>query len=93
MQIYGASQLHGAQSIHGPHAARPAESTSHSGMVDHTADRLEISDAGRIAAQMAEIPEIRHERVESIRAALLNGTYETEDKLSLALDRLLDEIA
>ena len=29
---------------------------------------------------------------EQIRAALADGTYETADKLGVALDRLLDEI-
>ena len=35
----------------------------------------------------------RAERVQELRSAILNGTYETDDKLSTALDRLLDEIA
>ncbi len=93
MQIYGPSQLHGAQSIHGPHSARSVESAPSTSSTHAASDRLEISEAGRIAAQLAEIPDIRADRVESIRAALLNGTYETDDKLNIALDRLLDEIA
>jgi hypothetical protein len=31
--------------------------------------------------------------VAELRSAILNGTYETEQKLSTAVDRLLDEIA
>jgi flagellar biosynthesis anti-sigma factor FlgM len=93
MQIYGASQLHGAQQVHGPHTSRPVESAPQTGSTQAASDRLDISEAGRIAGQLAEIPDVRSERVESIRAALLSGTYETDDKLSTALDRLLDEIA
>jgi negative regulator of flagellin synthesis FlgM len=93
MQIYGPSQLHGAQSIHGPHTARAIESAPQPGPTHAASDRLEISEAGRIAGQLAEIPDIRSERVESIRAAILNGTYETDEKLDIALERLLDEIA
>jgi len=92
MQVYGPSHVHGAQSIHGPHAARAAESAA-PGETLAASDRLDISEAGRIASQMAEIPEIRADRVADIRAALANGTYETFDKLDVALDRLLDEIA
>ena len=93
MQIHGPSQLHGAQSIQAPHSARAVESAPTTHSTQAAGDRLDISEAGRIAGQMAEIPEIRSERVESIRAALLNGTYETDDKLDAALERLLDEIA
>ncbi len=93
MQIYGPSHLHGAQSIHGPHAARAAESAPQLGGAQPLADRLEISEAGRIASQLAEIPDIRWERVESLRAAIAGGVYETDDKLNVALERLLDEIA
>ncbi len=93
MQIHGPSQLHGAQSIHGPHSARSVESSPSTPSTQPASDRLDISEAGQIASQLAEIPDIRADRVESIRAALANGTYETGDKLSTALDRLLDEIA
>jgi negative regulator of flagellin synthesis FlgM len=55
-------------------------------------DSLEISDAGRLAEQMAQIPDIRQERVDAIRAQIASGAYETDAKMSVALDRLLDEI-
>ena len=58
-----------------------------------TGDRLDISEAGQIAGRLAELPEIRADRVQELRTAINSGTYETADKLSTALDRLLDEIA
>jgi anti-sigma28 factor (negative regulator of flagellin synthesis) len=54
---------------------------------------LDISEAGQIAGRLADVPDIRADRVQELRAAILNGSYETEDKLSTAVDRLLDEIA
>lgn len=92
MQIYGTSQLHGAQSISGPHASRltPNEQASTSTLAG---DRLDISEAGQLAGKLSEIPDIRHDRVQVLRAAIANGTYETHDKLNAAVDRLLDEIA
>ena len=92
MQIYGPSQLHGAQPISGPHASRAAQPTT-STPASSIGDRLDISQAGQIAGQLAELPEIRADRVAELRSAILNGTYETEEKLGTALDRLLDEIA
>ena len=92
MQIYGPSQIHGAQPINAPHSSRANTASSVSGS-SQIGDRLDISEAGQIAARMADIPEVRAERVQELRAAILSGTYETDAKLSTALDRLLDEIA
>jgi len=91
MQVHGPSQIHGAQPIHGPHQARSAGPTSPAS--PDLGDRVDISEAGQIAERMAEIPDIRADRVQEIRAALANGTYETGDKLDIAVERLLDEIA
>jgi negative regulator of flagellin synthesis FlgM len=92
MQIYGPSQIHGAQPINGPHTTRAVQPTSTAG-TSSVGDHLDISEAGQIAGRLADIPEIRADRVRDIRAAILNGTYETESKLGTAVDRLLDEIA
>jgi negative regulator of flagellin synthesis FlgM len=92
MQIHGPSHIHGAQPIHGPSAARPAQPPSTANAAP-TVDRLDISEAGQIAGQLSGVPDIRTERVADVRAAILNGTYETADKLSTAVERLLDEIA
>ena len=92
MQIYGPSQLHGAQQVHGSHTARAAEPTS-TPQSPSIGDRLDLSEAAQLSSRMAEIPDIRADRVAELRSAILNGTYETEERLSGALDRLLDEIA
>ena len=67
-------------------ATAPAQSSA-------IGDRLDISEAGQIASRMAEIPEIRADRVSQLRSAIQSGSYETQDKLDTALERLLDEIA
>ena len=41
---------------------------------------------------ISQLPEIRHERVEEIRRQIATGSYETPEKLELALDRLFDEL-
>jgi len=92
MHIYGPSQIHGAQNVAGPHSTRAAQAPAapEPAAID---DRLDISEAGQIAARLADVPDIRADRVAELRSAILNGTYETEQKLSTAVDRLLDEIA
>ena len=92
MHIYGPSSVHGTQSIHGPHSTRAAQPPA-SSVAPQINDRLDISEAGQIAGRLAELPEIRESRVQELRAAIQSGSYETAEKLSTALDRLLDEIA
>jgi len=45
-----------------------------------------------LTEQTHEIPDIRQDRVDSIRAQIAKGTYETDAKLDVAIERLLDEI-
>jgi negative regulator of flagellin synthesis FlgM len=91
MHIYGPAHLHGPQSIGAPHAARisPPALRGDSAPIR---DELQISDAARLVEQAQQAPDIRQDRVNSIRAQIANGTYETADKLDLAVSRLLDEI-
>ncbi len=46
----------------------------------------------RLVEQAKQAPDIRQDRVQSIRAQIASGTYETAGKLDTAVNRLLDEI-
>lgn len=94
MQIQGLNQLHGVQGIQAPNISRihQADMTSAPAQLD-TTDELHLSPAAEMAGRMSEIPDIRWERVNSIKAAIADGTYMTDDKLDIAMERLLDEIA
>lgn len=91
MHVYGPSHLHGPQSIGAPHITRATQPASRPES-QPIQDELQISDAARLMENMQQIPDIRHDRVASIRAQIANGTYETADKLDVAVARLLDEI-
>lgn len=91
MQVYGTTHVHGPQSIAAPHLQRvhapytpPASATP--------TDEVQISSVGQLLGRLSEVPDIRANRVAELRAAILEGRYESEEKLSVALDRLLDEI-
>ncbi|MCH8042853.1 MAG: flagellar biosynthesis anti-sigma factor FlgM [Planctomycetes bacterium] len=89
MQIYGPSQVSSPQPIPAPHhkpAANPAPKPS------AQTDRVDISEAAQRAAQIHEIPDIRTDKVAAAKAAIAEGTYDTDAKMNVALDRLLDEI-
>jgi negative regulator of flagellin synthesis FlgM len=91
MQIYGPSRLHGAQPIGAPHTSRLSQpqAPNQSGAIQ---DELQISEAGQMLDKVHQLPDVRHARVDQIRAQIAEGTYETDDKLELAIGRLLDEI-
>ena len=92
MHIYGPTQLHGAQPIAAPHGNRAPQRTTRSDSATPINDEVQISDAARLSEQISEIPEIRQDRVNDIRARIAAGTYETDEKIEGAVERLLDEI-
>ena len=91
MQIYGPSQLHGAQSLGAPHGARASQPAIRPESVQIN-DQVDISDAARLVEQVQQMPDMREDRVESVRRQIAAGTYETTEKLNVAVERLLDEI-
>jgi negative regulator of flagellin synthesis FlgM len=95
MEIHG---IHGPQPVNGPQGVQPSNPTTAADQVQ-APDQLEISQEAEMASQAAELveyvhqlPDIRTDRVDEIRAAIEAGTYETEERLDIAVDRLLDEI-
>ena len=69
--------------------------------ITNPTDQVDISTEAELNSQIVELvnqleiqdlPEIRTDRVAQIREAIEAGTYETQEKLDIAIDRLLDEI-
>ena len=56
-------------------------------------DRVELSEHARWLDALRERPAIRTEKVAEIKAAIANDSYESDEKLNTAIDRLLDDIA
>jgi negative regulator of flagellin synthesis FlgM len=91
MEIYGAGGTQGPQPIYPRLAAFSLEA----GQAVHAnapRDHVEISPLGKMLDGIGQLPEIRHERVDEIRRQIAAGSYETPEKLELALDRMLDEM-
>jgi negative regulator of flagellin synthesis FlgM len=90
MQIHGPNRIHGPHGINAPHISHRAagtQTTPSSGSVD----RVDISPAAE-AAMAAEGGPVRHDLVNLIRRQIAQGTYDTPEKMDIALDRLLDEM-
>lgn len=101
MQIHSLQPSQAAQSIGRANSAQPAgkaDSTSSASSLG--ADQLELSaEAQQISQTQASGAvqtagsDIRTEKVAALRQAIADGTYETEENLSAALDRMLDTFA
>jgi anti-sigma28 factor (negative regulator of flagellin synthesis) len=92
MYIYGTNQIHAAQPISPPHRMTPTQGAGNVSSF-RGVDQLDISPEADFVAQARELPEIREDRVAALKAQIQSGTYETADKLDMALSNLLDEIA
>jgi negative regulator of flagellin synthesis FlgM len=91
MHIHGPSSIHGPHGINAPHTTHRATSTqakTSSGPVD----RVDISPAAEAASRAVESGKIRHDLVNLIRSQIAGGTYDTPEKMDIAIERLLDEI-
>lgn len=91
MHIHGTTHIHSPQGINSPHAPFRGHAAGQTSAPQGT-DRVDISPAAEAAVRATEGGEVRHELVNQIRAQIAAGTYETPDKLNVAVERLLDEI-
>lgn len=54
-------------------------------------DQVEISDVGKMLEEASRTPGVREQRLAQIRAAIDAGTYDTPEKLEIALSRMIDQ--
>jgi hypothetical protein len=91
MEINGLGHIDGPQPIRAPHRLHGIEPNTGIGSA-FAADQVDISPEAQMIGQIHDLPEIRMDRVDQIRSEIAAGVYETEEKLDVALGRLLDEI-
>ena len=97
MQINGPAHIQGSQSIRGPQKIDNAAAAQSAGEVNeaalHEADQLDISPEADMVSRVSELPDVRAERIDAIRQQIADGTYDTDEKLEIALGRMFDEFA
>lgn len=47
---------------------------------------------GQLLEKMAKLPEVRFEKVSSVRRQICNGQYELDEKLDTTIDKVLEEL-
>ena len=76
-----------------PKLSRPSltnEAQANSATPLHS-DKVEISNAALFLSKIASMPDIRPEKVEALRNAILQGNYYIDTLLQEALENFLDE--
>ena len=85
--------------IHRPSAptldpqVRPSKSQSHTDSPTRGEDQVELSNTAQLLSKIAELPDVREDLINRIKASIADGSYETEDKTDAAIDALLEDIA
>jgi negative regulator of flagellin synthesis FlgM len=91
MYIAGSSYVHGAQPINAPHRSYSGQ-PANAAPAASSGDELDISREADLVSRARDLPDIRADKVARIKAQIASGTYETGEKLDIALSRLLDEM-
>lgn len=55
-------------------------------------DQVQISLEARLKALLEKVPEVRQDRIDQIRAEIEAGTYETNERIDIAIDRLIEDL-
>lgn len=89
------ANISGINPTQGPRPVQPGSVSKTTGATPPNAlpaDTVEISPQARLAAKLADLPEVRADLVARVKAEIAAGTYETVEKLNIAIDRMLDEL-
>lgn len=89
MNIFGVFSTQGTQGVGALKGVEASQAAAHKG-VGEVHDAVTLSVDGVRAADATS--DIRLDRVNAIRAAIADGSYDTPEKLDIALDRLLDRL-
>ena len=90
--------MHDIQPLNSPIPAKPLEPT---GAVTgnkplsqpaQICDTVEISTIAKLAAKVHQIPEVRAELVARVKTELAAGTYETTERIDVAVGKLMEEL-
>jgi len=61
-------------------------------IMEQILENINTTPIGRVLKKIASLPEVRREKILDIRRQLTEGKYNLNDRLDVALDRVLDEL-
>lgn len=92
------NNINGINGYHGPPAVGSSSATGAGSQAEvpltgigPREDQVEISQIAHFLDRVSSLPDVRTEKVEAVRQALENGSYDVDGRLSEALDQFLEE--
>ena len=61
-------------------------------IMEQILENLNTTPVGQVLKKIASLPEIRKEKVLDLRQRICEGKYELNERLDVALDRVLEEL-
>lgn len=56
-----------------------------------TGDSVEVSETAQFISEALQLPQVRQDKINEIKKAIENGTYETDDKIQQALEKFIQK--
>jgi negative regulator of flagellin synthesis FlgM len=91
MEVRGLSSASPPSPINRPDLT-PAAEKAQAGGPTSPKDEVEISAMGKMLDDASRTPGVREQRLAEIKAAIEAGTYETPEKLEVALSRMMEQL-
>jgi len=80
--VQGTGNVQGPRRIGGVPPASPASVPL---------DKVEISDVARLVSEIQALPQVRPDRIDTVRRLIESGRFETSERLEGAIGRFLQE--
>jgi len=61
-------------------------------LMEQILDNLNHTPIGQVLKRIASLPEVRRKKVLDVRRRLTNGCYDLNERLDIALDKVLEEL-
>ncbi len=61
-------------------------------VMEQILENINTTPIGQVLKKIASLPEIRKEKVLSVRRQLTEGRYDLNDRLDVALEKVLDDL-
>ena len=78
-----------------PQSVEPVTSVVRDGgsaALPQAGDVVEISTVAKLAAQVHDVAEVRADLVARVKSEIQSGAYETQERIDVTVDRLMDEL-
>lgn len=71
---------------------RPARSLAVTSTPARDRDQVELSLTAQLLSRLSELPDVRQDLVDRVKAQIAAGQYETPQKLDAAIEALLEDL-